>query len=286
MKPITLLVATERDIIDSEVSIMLSASEMKMLIQVWRCYSLGDSYDIVVSNLESNHTLKEYVKDENYFKKNGETKTIIYKTEILCPLKSENRIPVLLLFSNPHPRSIISGMFLSPEGDVNRFWLSMQCAEMFKLPNETVIGKGSFPEPIRQIFLNLEYQSHFVFHFYPFFSFPSRNPQELERIFGEYFTSHMINESRWNLLEFVELKSINHIVCFGKQAFQHISTFDEVSLRGYTKTIKKEGFIHSLFNISSQNINLYLTLPTSQGRCKARERIDSLKRIKVEIQKR
>jgi hypothetical protein len=173
---------------------------------------------------------------------------------------------------------------LSPERTVNRFWSSMICAEMFKLPNKTEIRKEDFPEPIRQIFLNLEYESPFAFYFYPFFSFPSRDPEELEKIFGECFTSHLINESRGNLLEFVELKNINHIVCFGKQAFQHISTFDGSSLKGYSKTVNKEGFIHSLFNISKQNINLYLTLPTAQGGFKARERIDSLKRIKAKIQ--
>ncbi len=186
----------------------------------------------------------------------------------------------------------MSGMFLSPNnrtGTVNLFWSSMKCAKMFELPNKAEIRKEDFPESTRQIFLNLEYESHFAFYFYPFFGFPSSNPKELEKIFREYFTSYMINESCRNLKEFVELKNINHIVCFGKQAFQHISIYNKISLKGYTKIVKKKGFIHSplkLLNISTHDVNLYLTLPTSQGGCKTRERIKSLERIKDEIQKR
>ena len=74
---------------------------------------------------------------------------------------------------------------MSPEKAVNRFWFSMKDAEMFALPKIDKIRKNDFPETIRDIFFNLEYESPFVFYFYPFFSFPSRAPKELCLIFGE-----------------------------------------------------------------------------------------------------
>ena len=40
--------------------------------------------------------------------------SLTFKTEKIHPLKTKPRTtPVLLLFSNPHPRSVAAGMFLS-----------------------------------------------------------------------------------------------------------------------------------------------------------------------------
>lgn len=254
---------------------------MKMLIHEWKCYPLSKNYDTIVSNLDKNETLKEYIRNKNYFKKNDKTKTITYKTEILCPLKRGDRIPVLLLFSNPHPKSVITGMFLSPERVVNRFWFSMKDAEIFALPNIDKIRKDDFPETIRDIFLNLEYVSPFAFYFYPFFSFPSRDPEELKSIFEEHFVSRMIKEALENLLKFIKRKNIHHLICFGKQAFRYIPGTEKNDLTGYIEKVKKKGFIPHAW----QGENLYLTFPTSQGGVKALERIESLKRVKDEIQK-
>jgi hypothetical protein len=150
------------------------------------------------------------------------------------------------------------------------------------LPNNDTIRKNDFPETTRDIFLNLEYVSPFVFYFYPFFSFPSRDPDELRSIFEKHFVSRMITEARENLLKFIKRKNIHHLICFGKQAFRFISGAEENDLTGYTEKVKREGFI----DYAWQGANLYLTFPTSQGGCKAIERIESLKRVKDEIQKR
>ena len=260
-----------------------------MLPHVWKSYSLGERYEYVISKLKGNSNLEKYVRDDNYFRENEETKTIIYKTEILSPSRSENRIRVLLLFSNPNPQSIMAGMFLSPQRRINQFWLSMEGAEMFRLSQK--IHKEDFPEPIRSTFLDLNYNPPFSFYFYTFFSFPSRDPEDLKDIFGPSFFRQMVNESRCNLLEFVQLEKINHIVCFGKQAFQFISIYDETYFKTvkYTKNIKEKGFMDSpltINNMSMRQINLYLTYPTAQGGVTASERIKSLKIIKAEIQNR
>ena len=255
-----------------------------MSIHVWKQYSLGTYYDATISNLQTFVSLKDYLADQDHFKKDDNTKTINYKTELLCPSKLNDRIPVLLLFSNPHPKSIMAGMFLSPETTVNRFWYSMKCAEMFILATTPEIRKKDFPEPIRQIFLNLEYDGPFAFYFYTFFSFPSGKPEDLKEIFGSFFHEHIVPESRVNLRNFVEEKNIRHITCFGKQAFQYISNHCEDDLAGYTKTVKEKGFIYSKF-ICKKDVNLYLTCPTGQGGCKAEDRIKSLKCIKDEILK-
>ena len=255
-----------------------------MSIHEWKRYELNEYYDSTIANLNKLATLKDYIGNQNYFKKDDDTKTITYQTELLCPSKLDGRIPVLLLFSNPHPKSIIAGMFLSPEKTVNRFWKSMQGAEMFNLPCKPEIRKEDFPEPIRRIFLNLEYDSPFAFYFYSFFSFPSRNPEELEKIFSSYFNDHILSESRNDLMEFLKCKKIHHIICFGKQAFQYISSnYTEGDLGGYTKKVAECGFIHSKF-MCNKDINLYLTCPTGQGGCEAADRVKSLRIIKKEIE--
>ena len=255
-----------------------------MSIHVWKQYSLGTYYDATISNLQAFVSLKDYLADQDYFKKDDNTKTITYKTELLCPSELKGRIPILLLFSNPHRKSVIAGMFLSPEKNVNRFWISMKCAEMFKLPCKSEIRKEDFPEPIRRIFLNLEYDGPFAFYFYTFFSFPSGKPEDLKEFFGSFYNEHIVPEARDNLLKFLENKNIKHIICFGKQAFQYISNHCEDDLAGYTKIVKDDGFIYSKF-ICNKDINLYLTCPTGQGGCKAEDRIRSLKCIKDEILK-
>jgi len=151
------------------------------------------------------------------------------------------------------------------------------------LPNHDTIRKNDFPETIRDIFFNVKYESPFAFYFYPFFSFPSRYPKELRSIFGkDFFKSHMIKEAHENLLKFIKRKNIHHLICFGKQAFQYIPGTEEMCLKKYTEKVKKIGFIPHAW----QGAHFYLTLPTSQGGCKAIERIESLKRVKDEIQKR
>jgi len=57
------------------------------------------------------------------------TKSITFKTEKIHPLETTpHTTPVLLLFSNPHPLSVASGMFLS-EPRSRSFWVRLfDCA--------------------------------------------------------------------------------------------------------------------------------------------------------------
>ncbi len=265
-----------------------------MLPHVWKSYSLGENYNNVISNLKRDDSLKEYLSNKEYYLECDETQTIIFKTEILRPLISKEKPRVLLLLSNPNARSIMDGMILAPENRINQFWFSMEGAKMFSLPSKigTIkqIEKEKFSDTIRPIFQNLRYDSDFEFYFYTFFSFPSRDPEDLIKLFGESFFNHMVNESRCNLLEFIQIEEINNIVCFGRQAFQYISKYDERYLKkGYQSEVKKNGFMDSallIFNIRMPETNLYLTYPTMQGGAKAPERIKSLEVIKAEIIKR
>jgi len=259
-----------------------------MLPHVWKSYSLDENYDNVIANLKKDDSLKEYLNDKEYFRECDETKTIIFKTEILRPQKSKNKTRVILLFSNPNARSIMDGMILAPEKRINQFWFSMEGAKMFVLPFKIEeIEKKKFSDTVRPIFQNLRYDSDFEFYFYTFFSFPSRSPEDLKKLFGESFFNHMVNESRCNLLEFVQTEKINHIMCFGRQAFQYISKYDEKCLsKGYESKVERNGFMDSelmIFNMNMPETKLYLTYPTMQGGMIASERIRSLKIIKDTI---
>ena len=47
----------------------------------------------------------------------GETSLLKYKSEQLIPARENNRRPLLLVFGNPAPHSVATGMFFSFEGE-------------------------------------------------------------------------------------------------------------------------------------------------------------------------
>jgi hypothetical protein len=63
------------------------APEAGTLPHIWKSYSLGDSYWRVISNLEKDDSLNDYISDKNYFREYDATQTIVFKTELLRPLK-------------------------------------------------------------------------------------------------------------------------------------------------------------------------------------------------------
>lgn len=68
----------------------------------------------------------EFVKSEPYCSQvySLEADKLIFLSEQLIPKKSDSRIPLLMVFGNPTPRSVREGMFFSFEGDnkEHRFW--------------------------------------------------------------------------------------------------------------------------------------------------------------------
>ena len=128
---------------------------------------LKDNYKKVCKNIKNDATLKNYINSIIFF--NDVESSIHYITERICPRKIEKRIPVVLLFSNPHPNSLQEGIFLA---GVSRFWKVMQESKIIKF-------KENIKNPTRltmEQLLSLDYKSDFAFYFYCFFDFPSKFP--------------------------------------------------------------------------------------------------------------
>ncbi|MBI4972512.1 MAG: hypothetical protein HZC16_01700 [Candidatus Omnitrophica bacterium] len=247
-------------------------------IHLERYLNLGSHYDEILSRIERDPTLQKHINNESFLisKKPG----ISYVTEQICPQITENRIPIVLLFSNPHPVSLLKGIFLS---GVRRFWKSMQQSGMLNF--DSLINTPTV-ETMEQL-LKLKYGSEFVFYFYCFFDFPSRYPQQLPEFFGEeFFNKCYLKKSYIELSRFLDLCRAKHIICFGQQAFVYISKRSEdgnaigKEIKLYTKEIAKAGYILSNLNSKFEghkDIKLYLTYPTGQGEY---NRANSLCKIK------
>lgn len=276
-----------------------------MSIHFTRTLDVGTDYKQFIKKISSDPTLKEYIENTDFFVENEEKQQIRYITEILQPNVAipANKIPVVLLFSNPHPHSILQGMFLSPKQNsqkINLFWESMIKAEMFKLNGTNIestiklIEKKFYnPVHVKDMFINLNYESQFAFCFYCFFDFPSKNPTQLQDFFGDYFNKVYLAKSYKELACFLNICKSKDVICFGQQAFKYISKCNESSIGKdikYAKVIKQKGCILSTIysevnNLEYSDIRLYLTCPTFSGGFKKEERVESLKMIKGLIQK-
>jgi hypothetical protein len=146
-------------------------------------YQLSNLYDAI--KFRASEILGDFLSDSYIYQFNDSDKSLTFTSEQLIPEKRYGRKRILLLFSNPHPHSLQWGMFLPPSitGRQNLFWKGMQDAGWFKLPE---INPSA--ERMAEIFLNLDYESPFEVLFYCYYSFPTRYPDDIVKLFGkEYF---------------------------------------------------------------------------------------------------
>ena len=143
-------------------------------------YQLSHHYDDI--KFRAPNILGNFLVDSNIYQFNNQDKTLTFTSERLIHEKRSGRQRILLLFSNPHPHSIQYGMFLSPSvtGRQNLFWAGMLDAGWFELPVDNPDARR-----LAEIFLNLEYESPFEVLFYCYYSFPTRYPADIVKLFGK-----------------------------------------------------------------------------------------------------
>ena len=79
----------------------------------------GSQYETIKETITSTEQFSNLAAISSF---DSRTKSITFKTEKIHPVETKHRTtPVLLLFSNPHPLSVASGMFLS-EPRSRSFW--------------------------------------------------------------------------------------------------------------------------------------------------------------------
>lgn len=100
-------------------------------INFQRSYLLGQEYENIKNRAAK--IMGKYFEDSYLISFDDVEKQVTFTSERLVPVNSSKRLPVMLLFSNPHPHSIKQGMFLSPNinNRENLFWPTMRNAGWF-----------------------------------------------------------------------------------------------------------------------------------------------------------
>lgn len=155
---------------------------------------------------------------------------LVYCTEGIYPDHSKHchRIPVLFLFSNPHPESVEKGLFLS-EPHSRTFWQRLFESDFIRLPSSQQIylehWDKSTPDLIKELMIEGKYDSPFLLYFHCLYSIPTRQLADLRRLFkGEpQLWAEVKESSRKELCMLVEDEQIQHIVVFSVKVFREIT---------------------------------------------------------------
>ena len=244
-------------------------------------YDISRQYDFIKSR--ALEILGDFYSDSSICSFNDEKKTLTFTSERLIPPVASERMRVLLLFSNPHPHSIQQGMFLSPsvKGRESFFWTGMKDACWFSLPEE-------HPSPylLAEIFLTIDYESPFELLFYCYYSFPTRYPEDIIKLFGkDYFKEVIEPEAREGFQNIMEQEAPAAVVTFNKGVFNLVS---EEPVEKYIARLKAGEVIQSQVRDVEREVPIYLTYPTGwRYDPEHREyRRKSLERVMDKIEKR
>ncbi len=249
-------------------------------INFQRSYHLGQEYE----NIKNRATkiVGKYLEDSNLISFDDVEKRVTFTSERLVPVNRSKRPPVMLLFSNPHPHSIMQGMFLSANinNRENLFWPIMRNAGWFSIPE----AKRN-PEDLRDMFLQVKYPAPFELYFYCYYVFPTRYPDHIARIFGKRFFSQIIEpEANAEFIKTVQERAVDAIVVFNKGIFNLVS--DE-KVERYIEQLNMGELVQGRMRVFDRDIPIFLTHPTGWRYDKEymRLRKASLEKIKVAILK-
>jgi hypothetical protein len=218
-------------------------------------YPLSQQYDAIKSRAPD--ILGDFYTDTSIYRFNNQDKTLTFTSERLIPEVCSGRQRVLLLFSNPHPHSIQQGMFLSPSvnGRESFFWTGMLDAGWFRL-SET----NPAPPRLAKIFLKLEYESPFELLFYCYYSFPTRYPDDITKLFGKDYIKEVIEpEAREGFVKIMQKEAPAAVVTFNKGVFNLVSM---EPVGKYIARLKAGEVIQSLVRDVGREVPIYLTYPT------------------------
>lgn len=225
------------------------------LVHFQSTYALSHQYDAIKSRAPE--ILGKFLVDNSVYDFKDQEKTLTYTSERLIRKIPSGRQRILLLFSNPHPHSIQQGMFLSPSvnGKLSFFWTSLQDAGWFKLPEENFE-----PKRLAEVFWNLEYESPFELLFYCYYSFPTRYPDHLPKLFGnDFFKNVMEPEAKQGFSKVIQDEQPSAVLSFNKTIFNLVST-DPV--KKYIDRLKQGEVIQSILHGTEKKIPIFQTYPT------------------------
>ena len=256
-------------------------SELQPIITS-RSFELGDSFADIRNKIESDSRYGGLKKLCKFYLKE---KRVEYFTERIHPNYFEHRarIPILLLFSNPHPNSVERGLLLS-EPHSQTFWQRLFESEYFCMTSDEKINlkrwDESTPRLLGQLMLEGKYKSKFLLYFHCLWPIPTNQVPDLKRLFMStpQLWGKINEEGQKELAELIEHEQIKHIVVFTGQVFHLITGANKADLKGRRDKIKcavidflKDGdiekywkrlpFCHAKANFLN-DADVYLTLDT------------------------
>ncbi|OPY18447.1 MAG: hypothetical protein A4E74_00580 [Syntrophus sp. PtaB.Bin075] len=218
-------------------------------------YSLIHNETLIVKANYDSVKVKIQGKLHDYrdlFKFNDDTGQIRYPTEGPLIPHDNDRIPILILLSNPHPHSVRQGMFLSPNriGNENPLW-------------DTLRSTGYFNHTHRitpSLMIENKYDSPFRIFIAVLLSFPSNFPNELPEIFGREEYQKMIIAGKARIETLLKKHDIKNVICFGKTQYEIMASSS--SPERYTNILRQGTIIRCSSSLSPHSISIFLTYPT------------------------
>ena len=224
-------------------------------INFQRTYQLGETYEDTRDRAVQ--LLKKYLGYPGLITFNDPDRSVTFSSERLIPAVCTARPRVMLLFSNPHPYSVVQGMFLAPNTikRENLFWPIMEDAGW--LP----IAEGNRnPKQLASICLNAEYPGPFELIFYCYYAFPTNYPEDIRKIFGkEYFRQVIERDAMDEFRNTVQETCVMAVVTFNKGIFNLAAT-DQVDR--YLDRLMEGDLIQSKIIGIDRQVPIFLTFPT------------------------
>jgi hypothetical protein len=181
---------------------------------------------------------------------------IKFYTEKIIPTFHSDKIKLMLLFSNPHPKSLIKGMFHSNKSTQStNFWTYLKKGEIFQFLDTNIDYSTA------DMFIKGDYESKYQIYFHCFYSFPSpKTPEELKTLFGdEYYLGHLNEKGRDEIFNIINDHSIKAVLCFNQDVFNILRGS---STKGNTKRLDEGRLVKDYIKIL-ETVPIYYIYPTS-----------------------
>ncbi len=223
------------------------------IINFQRTYHLGEEYESIKERAVL--VLDKFLDYPHLITFNPD-RSVTFSTEKLIPTASTYRPRVMLLFSNPHPHSVHQGMFLAPgiKGGEHPFWPVMEKAGWLPIAKE-----NRNPKQLADICLKAKYRGPFELIFYCYYAFPTDHPEDISRIFEEYFRQVIEPEAIDEFRKTIQETSVEAVVTFNKGVFNLVS---KDPIERCEERLMEGELIQSQIKGIDRYVPIFLTFPT------------------------
>ena len=243
---------------------------------------LQDQFESIKNTIENKEEFANLLKICSF---NNENKSLIFKTEKIHPkYKNGNIIPVMMLFSNPHPLSVQTGIFLS-ESRSRSFWRRLfECKSMNPPQNlmEAITNwTDSSPHTLSDYLLKGGYSDKFILFFDCLEELPTNQYADLKKIFHGKIGRNLRKQELQipgyqNIINISKKHQIKSWIIFSSEAYRYVARDRKIArhapkrichaIDDYISNGDKKKFwislndLKSTINYDNYEITVYLSL--------------------------